>query len=72
MKRVESKRKRRNEVITNVANMPLLPPPPPAHGDARTVTLRIGGSRYEMTFHSEIREVRKGPAIIIQLPGKND
>jgi hypothetical protein len=33
-----------------------------------TVTLNVGGSRYEMTWHTEIREITKGPASVIEMP----
>ena len=33
-----------------------------------TVTLSVGGRRYEMTWHSEFREITKGPAQVIELP----
>jgi hypothetical protein len=36
---------------------------------ARTVTLCIGGRRYEMTWYSEVRQITKGPAKIIEMPG---
>ena len=38
---------------------------------AHTVTFRIGGRRYEMTWHSEVREITKGPAKIIEMPGRS-
>jgi hypothetical protein len=34
----------------------------------RTITLRVGASCYEMTLHSEVREITKGPAKIIEMP----
>ena len=44
---------------------------PPLERHARTVTLRIGGRRYEMTLHSEFREITKGPAQVIEMPGRS-
>jgi hypothetical protein len=35
---------------------------------ARTITLRVGACCYEMTLHSEVREITKGPAKIIEMP----
>ena len=42
---------------------------PPVARYARTVTLHVGGKRYEMTWHSEVREITKGPARVIEMPG---
>ena len=42
---------------------------PPLERHVRTVTLNIGGRRYEMTMHSEFREITKGPARVIEMPG---
>jgi hypothetical protein len=41
---------------------------PPLERCARTITLNIGGRRYEMTWHSEVREITKGPAQVIEMP----
>ena len=46
-------------------------PDPPVERYAHSVTLRIGGRRYEMTWHSEVREIKKGPAKIIEMPGRS-
>jgi hypothetical protein len=46
-------------------------PDPPVERCAHTVTFRIGGRRYEMTWHSEVREITKGPAKIIEIPGRS-
>jgi hypothetical protein len=35
---------------------------------ARTITLRVGASSYEMTLHSEVREITKGRAKVIEIP----
>jgi hypothetical protein len=67
MKRSTSKRKK-----TAFARAPIesLTPhsDPPVERYARTVTLHVGGKRYEMTWHSEFREVTKGPAQVIEMP----
>jgi hypothetical protein len=42
---------------------------PPLERHVHTVTLRIGGRRYETTWHWEVREITKGPAQVIQMPG---
>jgi hypothetical protein len=44
---------------------------PPVERCAHTVTLRIGGRCYEMTWHSEVREITKGPAKVIYMPGSS-
>ena len=41
---------------------------PPLGRHSKVVTLNIGGRRYEMTLHSEIREITKGPARLIEMP----
>jgi hypothetical protein len=46
-------------------------PDPPMERYAHTVTLRIDGRRFEMTWHSEFREIKKGPAKIIEMPGRS-
>jgi hypothetical protein len=43
-------------------------PDPPLDRHVHTVTLHIGGRRYEMTLHSEFREITKGPARVIEMP----
>ena len=48
------------------------PTPPPDPQPERRVSMfivNIGGSRYEMTRYSEIREITKGPAQVIEMPG---
>jgi hypothetical protein len=42
----------------------------PVQRRAQTVTLSIGGRRYELTLHSEFCEITKGPAKIIEMPGR--
>jgi hypothetical protein len=42
-------------------------PDPPVERCAHTVTFRIGGRRYEMTWHSEVREITNGPAKVIEM-----
>ena len=41
---------------------------PPLDRRLHTVTVNIGGSRYEMTWHTEVREVTKGPAKVVEMP----
>ena len=47
-------------------------PDPPVKRFAHTVMLRIGGRCYEMTWRSEFREITKGPAKIIEMPGRSE
>jgi hypothetical protein len=46
-------------------------PNPPVVRHKQAVTLRIGGRRYEMTWQSEVREIKKGPAKIIEMPKRS-
>lgn len=42
---------------------------PPLARQVHKVILHIGGRRYETTWHSEFREITKGPAQLIEMPG---
>ena len=42
---------------------------PPAACHTRKIVLTIGGKRYELTMHTEVREIRRGPAKLIEMPG---
>ena len=44
-------------------------PDPPLERYVRTVTMSVGDRRYEMSWHSEFREITKGPAQVIEMPG---
>jgi hypothetical protein len=48
-----------------------LTPQPPLERRVHTVTLSVGGRRYEMTWHSEVRGITKGPARVIEMPGRS-
>jgi hypothetical protein len=68
MKRLTIKREK--PALAKLPVAQLTPQPdPPLERYARTVTLNIGGSRYEMTMYSEFREITKGPAQLIEMPG---
>jgi hypothetical protein len=41
---------------------------PPLERRVHTVTLSVGGRRYEMTWHTEFREITHGPAQVIEMP----
>ena len=36
---------------------------------AHKIVLAIAGKRYEFTIHTEVREITKGPAKLIGMPG---
>jgi hypothetical protein len=44
-------------------------PDPPLARRVHTVTMTVGSSRYEMTWYSECREITRGPAKVIEMPG---
>jgi len=50
-----------------------LPPrhDPPAVHDARSIVLNIAGKRYEFALHTEVREITRGPAELIEMPGRS-
>jgi hypothetical protein len=70
MKRMTIKRKKPG--LAKASIEPLAPhsDPPLAH-HVHSVTLHVGGRRYEMTLHSEFREITKGPAQVIEMPGRS-
>jgi len=43
------------------------PDPPTAHNPQRII-LAIAGKRYEFTLHTEVREIMRGPAQVIEMP----
>jgi hypothetical protein len=43
-------------------------PDPPLDHRVHTVMLHVGDRRYEMTWHSEFREITKGPAQVVEMP----
>jgi hypothetical protein len=70
MKRLTIKRKQPTSAKTSIASLTPQSDPPlerPVH----TVTLHIGGRRYETTWHSEFCEITKGPAKVIEMPGRS-
>ena len=70
MKRIRTKSDKPDKPASPAVPVEQLTPqtdPPIAHC-ARTITLRVGGSCYEMTLHAEVREITKSPAKIIEMP----
>ena len=45
-------------------------PDPPAVRQTRKIVLTIGRERYELTSHTEVREITRGPAKLIQMPAR--
>jgi hypothetical protein len=43
---------------------------PAAHQPHRIV-IAIAGKRYEFTLHTEVREITKGPAKVIEMPARS-
>lgn len=35
------------------------------------IVLTIGGKRYELTHHTEVREIMRGPATLTEMPGRS-
>ena len=69
MKPIRIKPKKPSSPATLVEELKPQPDPPLERG-AHIVTFRIGGRCYEMTWHSELREITNGPAKIIEMPGR--
>ena len=70
MKRMTIKPKK--PALAKASIEPLVPhPDPPLARHVHSVTLHVGGRRYEMTLHSECREITRGPASVIELPGRS-
>jgi hypothetical protein len=42
----------------------------PAACHTRKIVLAIGRKRYELTMHTEVREITRGPAKLIEMPGR--
>jgi hypothetical protein len=55
---------------TPVEELTPKPDLPAAHHPQRVV-LTIAGKRYEMTLHTEVREITRGPAKVIEMPGRS-
>ena len=45
-------------------------PDPPTVQRTRKVVLTIGRKRFELTSHTEVREITRGPAKLIQMPSR--
>ena len=46
------------------------PDPPAAHHE-KSIVLAIAGKRYEFTLHTEVREITRGPAKVIEMPARS-
>ena len=68
MKHVTSNREK--PALTEVPAELTPRPDPPAEHHTHKVMLHIGGKRYELTSRVELREIAKGPAKIIEMPGR--
>jgi hypothetical protein len=68
MKHIPSNRE--DPVLADVtAELSPAPDPPSEHYTQRFI-MRIGGKRYELTTRVEMREIAKGPAKVIEMPGR--
>jgi hypothetical protein len=45
-------------------------PDPPALRDTHRIIMSIFGTRFELTRHTEVRVLPKGPAKVIQMPSR--
>ena len=64
--------KRRKPGLAKASVEPLVPhPDPPLARHVHSVTLHVGSRRYEMTLHSECREIPKSPAPVIEMPRRS-
>ena len=64
--------KRRKPGLAKASIEPLVPhPDPPLNRHVHSVTLHVGGRRYEMTLHSACREIPQVPAQVIEMPGRS-
>jgi hypothetical protein len=70
MKRIRINPDKPDRPASTAAPAEQLTPPsgPPIVHCARTITLRVGGSCYEMTLHAEVRGITQGAAKIIEMP----
>ena len=68
MKHIPSNRE--NPALAEVPAELTPEPDPPADHYTQRVVMRIGGKRYELTTRVEMREIVKGPAKVIEMPGR--
>ena len=60
---------RKSPACAEVPVAELTPPPdPPAARCTYRIIMNVFGKRFELTRHVEVREVTKGPAIVIEMP----
>lgn len=60
---------RRNPVAESPVEELRPRPDPPAGCHTRKIVLTIGGKRYQLTTCIEVREITRGPAKLIEMPG---
>ena len=46
-------------------------PDPSGEGYASEVLMNVGRQRFELTVRVELREIKRGPAEVIQMPGRS-
>ena len=46
-------------------------PDPPGKGYANKILMNVGRQRFELTVRVELREIKRGPAEVIQMPGSS-
>jgi hypothetical protein len=69
MKKVTIDRKDPASVEEPVAE--LMPrPEPPAERHTHKIMMNVFGRRFELRSHVEVREITKGPAKVIEMPGR--
>jgi hypothetical protein len=67
MKRRSGKKK--NSAPPEMPLAELVPRPnPPAERNTHKIILNVFGKRYELTRHTEVRLLTKGPAKVIEMP----
>lgn len=54
----------------NISSLPPRPPAAPDHARKKSIMLRIGGRRFELTHTIETREITRGPADVVEMPAQ--
>ncbi len=67
MKRLTINRRNAPLAKTSIEELPR-PADRPAERHAHRIIMNIGGKRFELTTRMEVREMKKGPAKVIQMP----
>ena len=69
MKNITINRRKTASVERQVEEFTPTPNPPAACYEYRIV-LEVSGKRFELTRHTEVREITRGPAIVIEMPAR--